>query len=72
MPRSRQLRAAATNLVVTLLSEQGCSEADIDRGLADAAAQGAFTAKTAFVLAMSRVLYSDEQLAAGLRFEQPG
>ncbi len=69
MPRSRQLGAAATNLVTSLLSEHGCSEADIDRGLAYAAAQGAFAAKTAFVLAMSRVMYSDEQLAAGLRFD---
>jgi len=59
-------------LVASLLSEHGCSEADIDRGLAYAADQGAFTAKTAFVMAMSRVMYSDEQLAAGLRFEQPG
>jgi len=65
----RQLRSAGTNMVASLLSEQGCLEADIDRGLAYAADQGAFTAKTAFVLAMSRVLYSDEQLAAGLRFE---
>ena len=48
---------------------RGCSRADIIRGLDYAAAQGVFTTKDAFVLAMSRVLYSDEQLAAGMRFE---
>jgi len=63
------LGANATRLVARLLSEHGCSEAEIDRGLAYAAAQGAFTAKTAFVMAMSRTRFSDEQLAAGLRFE---
>ena len=69
MPQPRRLKDDAIKTVVDLLSQRGCSQAAIDRGLDFADIQGAFTTKEAFVLAMSRITCSDNQLAAGIRFE---
>jgi hypothetical protein len=57
--------------LIRFLEERGLSADEIDRGLAYAEELGAATAREGFVLAMSRVLYSDAQLAAGCRFRFP-
>ncbi|MGA0530763.1 hypothetical protein [Hansschlegelia sp. KR7-227] len=50
------------------IAEAGYSDAAISKGIAYAADQGASDDHEAFVLAVSRILYSDEDLAEGARF----
>ncbi len=50
------------------LGERGLSNDEITRGLHYAEINGARLIRERFVLAMSRVTLSDEQLYAGLRF----
>ena len=63
-----RLSGAAARTVARFLAERGVSENDIDRGLHYAELNGARTIRDGFVLAMSRVTLSDEQLVAGVRF----
>jgi hypothetical protein len=50
------------------IREAGYSDAEIKAGLAYACQQGPYTAREGYILAMSRILYSDGQLADGARF----
>ena len=58
--------AAAT--LARLLGARGLSEDEIDRGLGFVMTTGVKTMREAYELAVSRVRYSDEELAAGMRF----
>ena len=66
--KPRSLRGPAVNTLVRFLAERGLSEDQIDRGLEYVEASGAYTIREAFILAMSRTLYSDQELADGQRF----
>ena len=66
--KPRSLRGPAVNTLVRFLAERGLSEEQIDRGLEYVEASGAYTIREAFILAMSRSIYSDEELAGGQRF----
>jgi len=66
--KPRSLRGPAVNTLVRFLTERGLSEEQIDRGLEYVEASGAYTIREAFILAMSRTLYSDQELADGQRF----
>ena len=66
--RSRGLRGPAVNTLVRFLTERGLSDDQIERALEYVEETGARTIREAFVNAMSRVLYSDEELAMGSRF----
>ena len=71
VPRSRKprsLRGPAVNTLVRFLGERGLSDDEIDRALEYVEASGAYTIREAFVLAMSRTMYSDQELAAGQKF----
>jgi hypothetical protein len=68
LAQQRVLGERSVRALARMLAERGLSEDEIDRGLDYVAISGAQTMRQAFVLAMSRVLYSDAQLAAGLRF----
>jgi hypothetical protein len=46
----------------------GYSKQDADAGIRYAAEQGDYTAREGYILAMSRILYSNDQLADGARF----
>jgi hypothetical protein len=50
------------------LAAGGYTSAQIDRAMEYAHEQGACTGLDGYVLAMSRILYTDEQLADGARF----
>lgn len=63
-----RLRASTVGTLVRLLSEHGLSAEEVERGMGYAEAMGAGTTRDGFVLAMSRVLFTDAQLAAGVRF----
>ena len=65
--RSR-LSVSSARTVARFLAERGMSDNEIDRGLHYAELHGALTIREGFVLAMSRITLSDEQLAAGMRF----
>lgn len=67
--RARSLRGTAVNTLVRFLSERGLSDKEIERALEYVEATGAYTIREAFVQAMSRTLYSDEELASGSRFQ---
>jgi hypothetical protein len=54
--------------ICSVLTQQGMSDDDIERGLEYADLQGARTTREGYVLAMSRVLYTDDQLASGSVF----
>ncbi len=55
------------------MMEAGYSKSDVSRGILYAYEVGFETGAEAFSLAMSRVLYSDEQLKDGARFAvEPG
>jgi len=54
--------------VMHKLAAGGYSPMQIRDGLAYAVAEDATTVREAFILAMSRILYSDEQLADGARY----
>ena len=54
--------------LVRVLATQGLSEDEIRRGVDYAEAACAGTVTEGFVLAMSRILLSDAELAAGVRF----
>jgi hypothetical protein len=62
------LAERSATALARMLAARGLPENEIDRGLEYVATSGAQTMREGFVLAMSRILYSDEQLAAGLRF----
>lgn len=64
----RELRVSTVGTLVRLLSEHGLSAEEVERGMEYAEAMGAGTTRDGFVLAMSRVLLTDAQLAAGVRF----
>ncbi len=66
--RPRRLRASAVGTVVRLLFEHGLSAKEVERGMDYAKAMGAGTTCEGFVLAMSRVRFTDAQLSAGVRF----
>jgi hypothetical protein len=51
-----------------LMVERGISQDEIERGLNYAVSAGATTTREAYNLAMSRILFSDEELTAGARF----
>lgn len=70
-PRFKQqgmLAERSAMLLSRILAARGLSEKEIERGLDYVATSGAQTLREGFVLAMSRILYSDAELAAGLRF----
>jgi len=67
--RARALRSSAVNTLVRFLSERGLSDEEIERALVYVEATGVYTIREAFVQAMSRTLYSDEELASGSRFQ---
>lgn len=64
----RKLRMSTVGTLARLLSEHGLSAEEVERGMDYAEAMGAGTTRDGFVLAMSRVLFTDAQLAAGVRF----
>ncbi len=64
----RRLRPSSIGTVMRLLSEHGLSAKEVERGMDYAEAMGAGTTCEGFVLAMSRVHFTDAQLAAGSRF----
>ena len=66
--RGRTLSGSSVLALARLLTERGLSEREIDRGLEYCLENGASTMRQGFVLAMSRALFSDAQLAAGMRF----
>lgn len=66
--RPHRLRASSVKTVVRLLSEQGLSAKEVERGMDYAEAMGAGTICESFKLAMSRVHLTDAQLSAGMRF----
>ena len=72
MPEAQQvqprLRASTARNVVRLLVDCGYSDGEIDYGLDYAETEGARTMMECFTLAVSRLIYSDEQLAAKMRF----
>jgi hypothetical protein len=61
------LPARSSAALARLMSERGISSAEIERGLIYAA--GAKTVRKAYILAMSRLMFSDAELSAGVRFE---
>ena len=70
--RSRKtggLPAKSSQTLARLMSERGLSPDDIERGLTYAESAGARTTRQAFILAMSRVMFSDAELSAGVRFD---
>lgn len=64
----RRLQGSTVGTLVRLLSEHGLSAEEVECGMDYAEAMGAVTTRDGFVLAMSRVLFTDAQLAAGIRF----
>ncbi len=50
------------------IATAGYSADAIRRGLDYAAAEGASTAREGYILAMSRILFTDRDLASGVRF----
>ncbi len=66
--RPHRLRASSVGTVMRLLSEHGLSAKEVERGMDYAEAMGAGTICEGFVLAMSRVHFTDAQLSAGVRF----
>lgn len=58
----------STLTLMRLLAERGLSPEAIDAGLDYVEAVGARTVREGYELAMSRVLYTDAQLADGMRF----
>lgn len=46
----------------------GYTKKDVDLGLAYAKSQGDYTAREGYILAMSRILLSEDQLQRGIRF----
>ena len=66
-----QLRSSSVRTLMRLLSGYGLSDEEVERGMDYVEIIGARTVREGFELAMSRVLFSDEQLAAGSRFH-PG
>ena len=54
--------------VRTLLLRAGYTDAQIEEGIAYAEKEGVSDASDVVALAVSRILYSDEQLAEGARF----
>ncbi len=62
------MRASTVHNVVRLLVSCGYSDEEISYGLDYAEAEGARTAMECFTLAVSRLIYSDDQLAAKMRF----
>jgi superfamily II helicase len=66
--RLRGLRASSVRTVARLLSERGLSAIEVERGMDYAETMGAGTIYESFILAMSRVHFTDAQLSAGVRF----
>lgn len=54
--------------VIIRLRATGYWPSDIEKGLAFADAEGATTNEEIFTACLSRILYSDEQLANGARY----
>ena len=50
------------------ITDAGYSDADARHGISWAKSRGFATARDGYALAMSRILYSDEQLAEGAHF----
>ena len=67
--RKPMLRDNAVRTLIRFLEDRGLSDDEIDRSLEYVEVVGARTISEGFVLAMSRALYSDEQLAGGMRFD---
>jgi hypothetical protein len=63
------LPAKSSQTLARLMSERGLSPSEIERGLSYAESAGARTTRQAWILAMSRVMFSDAELSAGVRFE---
>ncbi len=63
------LPAKSSQTLARLMSERGIPPDDIERGLSYAESAGARTTRQAYILAMSRLLFSDAELSAGVRFE---
>lgn len=66
--KPRSLRGPAVNTLVRFLAERGLSDEQIDRALEYVETSGAHTIREAFVLAMSRTMYTDQELEAGQKF----
>ena len=66
--KRRALGNRSTLTLMRILAEQGVSSEAIEAGLDYVEAVGARTVREGYELAMSRVLYSDVQLAEGMRF----
>ena len=58
----------STLTLMRILAEQGLPSASIEAALDYVEKIGARTVREGYELAMSRVLYSDKQLADGMRF----
>ncbi len=70
-PRPRTLNETSVAALIRLLTERGLTEDQIERGLDYIEAVGARTMRDGFELAMSRILYTDHELASGQRFTFP-
>lgn len=66
--KHRGLGNRSTMTLMRILAEQGLPSASIEAGLDYVEEIGARTVREGYELAMSRVMYSDEQLAEGMRF----
>ena len=66
--KPRSLGNRSTLTLMRLLAERGLSTKEIDAGLDYVEDVGARTVREGYELALSRVLYSDAQLAQGMRF----
>lgn len=62
------MNANAARRICRHIAAAGYSAAQIREGICYATAQGASDAREGYILAMSRILYSPEQLEAGDRF----
>lgn len=60
--------AAAIRRARKHITDAGYSLGDASSGIDYATAQGATEAREIYILAVSRILYTDEQLADGARF----
>ena len=66
--KPRALGNRATLTLMRILAEQGVAAESIEAGLDYVEQVGARTVREGYELAMSRVLYTDAELAAGRRF----
>jgi len=69
MTNHQSRRIANMNRVIRRhIAAAGCSVGQINEGMAYAKSKGYDTAREGYILAVSRILYSDDQLADGEMF----